>query len=50
LKVASAKSPPINNMCKFFICVFLICFINIQYFLKRSSFFHIILQIKVSKV
>ena len=38
LKVVSAKSPPINDMCKFFICVCLICFINIWYFLKVSSF------------
>jgi hypothetical protein len=29
LKVASAKSPPNNDMCKFFICVILICLINI---------------------
>jgi len=42
LKVASAKSPPINDMCKFFICGFLFCFINILIILKVSNYFLII--------
>ena len=45
LKVVSAKSAPINNMCKFIICFFMFCykymilFKSVKFFLKILNFY-----------